>query len=789
MKIKQLLSICFLSLSVVAFELTWTRIFSAEFFYTFAFLILSLAILGLGLGALAVRLFPQLYKEEIIGGYMTLSGLSAVIFPPLVMHLDLKFSQLFADYAMMGKLLIVVILLSLTFFFAGMALAVLFRKYSMDINRLYMYDLIGAGAGVFLAIWLMNTFGTPFAVFLAAVPMFAGAVLMQPKFLKIFPLIFLAGILFMSSEANDLLEKERKERLPVIYKHWDAMAKVKLYDYGPEAKGINIDNIANTPVYGFDGDYDVPDSMREWSINVSYLINQFDSCRFLSLGSGGGADVLQALVEGATEVHAVEVNPHINYMMEFGDSSGYIPQWDVKIDTIFLDTLSPDSLRHDSLEYDSTLNVNPDFTTINNFSGNIYSDPRVMVVTEDARAYIRRFENKFDMIYSLSSNTWAALSSGAFALAENYIFTTEAYEDYWKAMSDSGFMMMEHQFYMPRLVSEVIDALKNQGVENYRDHFAVYNLPAMRRNMILISKRPLTDSLRYYAFGELTYEKFDQIHLLYPPANDSLKGNLINRIVEDGWKAHADTMSIDISPATDNRPFVAQMGLWKNINKESLDKLLPYEFYGFPLGKLIIVIILGVVLIVVIPLNFIPYVRSGEKLKILPWLYFFAIGVGFMATEIILMQKYTLFIGPSVYAVASILFVLLLASGVGSRFAERFSSVTPFVVILFWILLDVVLFNKIIYLCEDFSLALRIFITLVLVAPLGFFMGMPFPKATKYVGELIDWGFAVNGAASVIGSTLILLVAFSFGFKISMMVAGMFYLLALLLILKNKSWR
>ena len=106
-------------------------------------------------------------------------------------------------------------------------------------------------------------------------------------------------------------------------------------------------------------------------------------------------------------------------------------------------------------------------------------------MTEDARAYVRRFENKFDVIYSLSSNSWAALASGSFALAENYLFTTEAFIDYWHALSDSGFMMMEHQVYAPRLVTEVVDALTRIGVDKPLDHFAVYDLPKMRRTMIL----------------------------------------------------------------------------------------------------------------------------------------------------------------------------------------------------------------------------------------------------------------------------------------------------------------
>ena len=103
--------------------------------------------------------------------------------------------------------------------------------------------------------------------------------------------------------------------------------------------------------------------------------------------------------------------------------------------------------------------------TSDRYSGHIYRDPRVRVVSEDARTYVRRHEGRFDVIYSLSSNTWAALGSGSFAFAESYLFTTEAFRDYWRALSDEGFLSMEHQVYMPRLVSAVLEALDDLGVE------------------------------------------------------------------------------------------------------------------------------------------------------------------------------------------------------------------------------------------------------------------------------------------------------------------------------------
>jgi hypothetical protein len=761
------LVIALASLTLLALEMAWTRIFSAEFFYTFAFLTLSLAIMGLGLGALAHRLFPVLRRDASLGVSLSLAGLMALAGPPLVFLLQLDFQTLFSSWATVGKFAVTILLLSSSFFFGGIAVAWIFKRNSGDMPRVYAADLLGAGLGVLLVIWAMNALGTPAAVVITALPVLLAALITCRKWLKLLPVALLVTMGILIPRAADLLEAKRPERAPVIYKHWDAMAKIKCYAYGGGAwRGLNIDNVANTPVVPFDGDWDKwyenPEN-SQWDIDVGYLISQFDSCTFLSLGSGGGMDVLQAMDKGAVDIHAVEVIGHLNKLLTEGDPSGYT-------------TL-------DSSVVDSSGNI----ITFPEFSGHIYKDPRVKVITEDARTYVRRHKNEFDVIYSLSSNTWAALGSGAFALTENYLFTKEAFIDYWNALTDRGFLSMEHQVYMPRLVSEVMAALEELGIENANDHFAVYDLPRLRRNLLLLSKRPLTDDLRYRAYGELTPEFQQHIHLLYP-APDSLQDNLINQIVLNGWWAMRDSANVNISPCTDDRPFVAQMGLWKNLEREKLAKVSQYaEFYGFPLSKITIVIILAVVIIIVLPLNLLPYVGKGEKLGFAPWLYFFLIGMAFMGVEVVLIQKYTLFIGASVYSIATVLLVLLVASGIGSFFSRSVRTSTAFLAIVIWLLLDVFVFRHVTGALASLPVLARVIVTALLIAPLGFFLGMPFPKGALRVGERVDWGFAVNGMASVLGATLIVLIAFTYGFTAALLVGALLYLLAFALVAK-KTW-
>ncbi len=730
-----------LSLALISMEIIWSRIFSAEYFYTFAFLILSVSILGLGLGALSLRMSKWLTNINNYGGLLSLTAGLMLLGPPLVLHLQLDFTQLLSNNWMIIKLLATILILGSSFFTGGIVLSSIFRKTHEDMPRLYMADLIGAALGVVFSVLLMNTMGTDKAALMITLPVLLSALICIPRWLKIIPILLLISTFGALPYSSELLTRPKKERAEVIYTHWDAMARLKVFKYDDNNWGLNIDDAANSPVIKFDGNWERPDSLKiPFSIPATNLTTQFDSCRFLSLGAGAGGDVLQALQDGATEVHAVEVNPFINKMM----TKGFLKE----------------------------------------FTGNLYNDPRVKVVSEDARSYVRRFDNHFDVIYSLSSNTFAALASGSFALAENYLFTTEAFQDYYKALSPKGYLLMEHQFYVPRMVSEVLEALEREGVKDPASHLAVYHLPTMRRHLILMGKQPLSKELIQNAVYESSKEMYPYYRQLYP-AVDSVKENMVNQIVINGWQKQQAKSRTNISPCYDNKPFTAQLGMMKNLSLEKVKtRLLPYEFQGFPLSKVILLVILSIVIILILPLNLLPYVKKGAKLKTAGWFYFFTIGIAFMAVEVVLIQKYTLFIGSSSYTFMTILFILLASSGFGSLMSPKFKQHTPFLFTGLWLLTEILVFPYITTSLTELGIMWRIIVTCILIAPLGFFMGMPFVKGSAKTGELIDWGFAINGAASVIGSTLVLIPVFNYGFSSGLALAIFFYLIAYLLLRK-----
>jgi len=272
------------------------------------------------------------------------------------------------------------------------------------------------------------------------------------------------------------------------------------------------------------------------------------------------------------------------------------------------------------------------------------------------------------------------------------------------------------------------------------------------------------------------------------PALASIEDSLIDRIVQEGWESVADTAPVAISPTSDDRPSVGQMGLWRNFTWEKPSMRLGLGINGFPYSQVIIVIILLVVAVLVLPLNLLPFLVRGPTLTVTSWAYFFLIGMAFMAIEVVLIQQFALLVGPSAYSIATVLLTLLIGSGVGSRLSTKISTITAFAGIGIWLLLDVFFFAAMAERFGALPMALRMLVAAVMVFPLGLFMGMPFPKGVRIVGSLVDWGFAVNGAASVFGGTLALLVAFTWGFRVTLLAAGIVYLVAYLLIRFCPQW-
>jgi hypothetical protein len=719
---------------LVALEIVWTRIFSAEFFYSFAFLTVSLAVLGLGLGALSVRFWPALATSPRIGIAALIASGVAALGPPAVLRLDIEFVGLWHSGGDLALLAVGVGVLVLPYLAGGAYLAVLLRRQRGNAAQLYAADLVGAALGGVLAVWAMNVFGVPTAAVLCCVP---GALVGwgQDRYQRAGSMALLLALMGFAYAADAVLEPKKSEKAPIIAQHWDAMGRIKIYIHGAQSRGINIDGAANMLLHRVRGDWreGLPEA-PEFRLDLRPLVRALGAERVMVVGAGGGSEVMQAKLGGARRVDAIEVNAALNEMLIDGDQAA--------------------------------------------FFGHLYQSEGVEVRSEDARVYARRHIGAFDLILSRSANTFAALSSGAFALAENYLFTVEAMQDFYRALTEDGILLVEHQVYVPRLTSAVLEALRALGLAEPERHFAVYDLPMMRRQVLVLGRRPLEPALVTETLPAVFAAADAKSRILHPVRQPT---HLISRIVADGWQAHWSKAAVDISPPTDDRPFVAQMGRWDRLDQGRQRQALAFEFAGFPLARLMVLAVLVVVAVVGVPLLLLPRRGGRASMPGVAWLYFAAIGVGYMLLEVVWIQQYSLFLGNSAYTFPLVLLVLLLSSGAGSFYSRRGGRRLPFLFVAAWTVAHLLFFPQVVAICGGLDWGLRVAIGCVLIVPPGFFMGMPFPRAARYVGEWIDWGFAVNGVASVFGAALAVFIAIHLGFVAALWAAVCCYLGALAL--------
>ena len=719
---------------LVALEIVWTRIFSAEFFYSFAFLVVSLAVLGLGLGALSLRFWPAWATSPRIGTAALLASGTAALGPAAVTRLPIEFVALWRSGGDLALLAAGVGLLLLPYLAGGAFCAALLRRHRQNAAQLYAADLVGAAGGGLAAIAAMNAFGVPVAAVLCCIP---GALAGwgPSRYQRTGSLALLVALVGATFAADVALVPKTPTKAPVVAERWDAMGRIRVYAYNAAERGIDIDGAANMLLYRVRGDWreGLPAVAPEFALDLRPLVRELSPERVMVVGAGGGSEVMQAKWGGAQRVDAVEVNAGLNEMLTHGTQA--------------------------------------------EFFGHLYESAGVAVHSTDARVYARQHPTAFDLIISRSSNTFAALSSGAFALAENYLFTTEALADFYRALTADGILLIEHQVYIPRLTSAALESLRELGLAA-ESHLAVYDLPTQRRQVLVLGRQPLARTLVDTTLPTLFAAADPASRTLHPtPAAE----HLISRIVADGWEAHWSTAAIDISPPTDNRPFVAQMGRWDRLDRGRQQQALAFEFAGFPLARLLVVAVLAIVVAVGVPLLLLPRRREQAGLSGVAWLYFAAIGMGYMLIEVVWIQQYSLLLGHSAYTFPIVLLALLLSSGAGSFYSQRGGPWLPFVFVAAWTAAYSLLFPHVVAICGDLAWGVRVAISCALIAPPGFLMGMPFPRAARYVGEYIDWGFAVNGVASVFGATLAVFVALHWGFAIALWTAVGCYLGALLL--------
>jgi predicted membrane-bound spermidine synthase len=793
------LGIFLLSLATLLLELSLTRVLSVALWYHFGFLVISTALLGFGTSGVVLALWRRL-REEIsldhaLAMLALLFGVLTVVCFWLMQRIPFDPFSLFSDKRQLAFMPLYYIVISLPFFCSGLALALLFTRGGTCVNRLYAFDLVGAGVGCAALALIMPLFGgSGSAVFAGALGLLAAAIFGFRSARRIaavgvalaagfFALAFFAGrVLPISITPNKPIPPQ-----PPIYTAWNTFSKIDVYEAkalprsttGRGARRFIFD--AGTAATGM---VDLRPNVREvlkqlegsdnFSSNIAYVGKTRP--RVLIIGSGGGNQVLDALHYGAEKIIAVEINPIINDVIN---------------------------------------------NRMRDYWGDLYQQPEVEVVTEEGRSFVRRSKEQYDAIISVHTISNAAIASGALSLAENYVLTREAFEDYMDHLKPDGVLYFTRpEAQISRLFSTGREALAARGVTDLPSHFFAYRTAPSTQQQpqpggtnrlsfnagFLMKKSPYTaeeiDAItRILHIGETPAtpdgQKNEARYSPKEPPSDSIYYRLLTapdlRTVYAGETAQ-------IEPATDDRPFFNQHTRWSSINRKTFQDIFTQNrgarmaLEDRPVAEVTLLVLLVQSIIVAAVLILLPLARFSRQGLRVPHrgsflVYFAALGLGFIMIEIALLQRFTLFLGQPVYTFAVVLAALLIFTGFGAALSDKFGAsarknlrvIVP--LILLTLLLTAFLTPYIFNAALGWSLLARVFVSVLILCPLGILLGMPFPSGLRIIGEeahaLVPWAWGVNGFFTVIGTVGALILGMAFGFKAVLVVAAVCYLIAL----------
>ena len=779
----------FVTLATLMFEILLTRIFSVTMWYHMAFMAVSIAMFGMTVGALWVYLHPRQYVPEQAQYQLALNSLYfsiAIVFSflsHLIIPVIYKLSFM-GVYSMTMTYLII----SVPFIFSGICVCLALTRFPNHVSKLYAADLAGAALGCVLLLYTLDIFDGPSAVLvvssLAALGGMIFSIRLESK--KLFQMTLLWAIFIAllagynakcADDQNPFIRliwvkgqlEENNEHSP-IYQKWNSYSRIAVYGsttipekptgWGfsttmpPDLKAlelhINIDENAGTPLLYFNGNLSSVDYLKYDITNLVHSIKH--DANVLVIGIGGGRDILSSLLFGQKSVTGVEINKNIMKTVNerYGD-----------------------------------------------FSGHLDRIPNVHFVNDEARSYVARSKDKFDIIQVSLIDTWAATAAGAFVLTENSLYTVEAWKTFFQHLTPNGVLTFSRWYFKDtpdeiyRLTTLASATLKQEGIDDPRQHIVIaITMIDEKRGVgtILVSKQPFSQNDLDTLNATMTQMKFQP--LLTPAfALDSTFALLASGQNLDNF---FKSFRINISPPTDDSPFFFNMIRLKDFFHKNLHNL------GFMAININAIAVLGSLLVIVIVLTvlciIVPLLLTTDKSmlhSVLPiFLFFCFIGLGFMFVEISQMQRLIIFLGHPVYGLSVVLFGLLLSSGLGSyltNFLSRPFSHSPvprFTLLLIPIVLILVgwITPYSVKLFQASTTPVRITISTLMLFPLGLFMGMAFPLGMKLAShrsnDLTPWLWGLNGATSVCASVLAVVIALNSGISTTYWTGVVCYFLA-----------
>jgi hypothetical protein len=788
-----------LSAAVLLLQVALTRVFSIAQSYHFAFLVISLALLGFGASGSLLAVLPRLADASLrpwlaIG--FALSALAGYLFVN-VLAFD---SYRIAWDATQAYLLIANLLaLAVPFVFVGAVVGGMLSSASERAGRIYGANLLGSGIGAVSAPVVLTMLGSERSVVACAV---LGAVAAQALTRRPRPggddppparegrvrvvgaLVLLLGLgLVLALPPPFEIQPSPYKRLSQLRRDPDARILATRQNAGsrldivesttfhsapglslayadevPPQAGLVVDGSDLLPVV--DASRSPPSLADSLPVSVAHALRPGGDV--LLLGSGGGMDAWVAVTRDARSVTVVEPNELV-----FGALARDLRDW-----------------------------------------ARLADDPRVELVQGQVRSFAESSRKRYDVVEVTLADEYRPVSSGAFTLTENYALTVEAMRSYLRLAGSDGIVVITRWSQAQpteslRVLGLITEALDRAGAAARRDvpkHVICFR--TFQTVTFLVKPSPFTAGETDVALGELERLRYD---LVLAPRMPEEMLNRYARVARpldhelalglldaDDRRAFYRGYAFEVSPTTDDRPFFFHFFRWEQTPTviENLGRRWqPFGGSGyFVLLALLLFALVAAVLFVVVPLATRRRLRdalaaAGASRVSRTLSYFTALGLAFVLIEVVLIQRFMLALAQPTLALAAVVGPLLVASGLGSlasgRLPWRLTMVLLALVVAAYAFLDRLLVPGLLQL----PLELRTGSVALLIVPVGFLMGIPFARGVAALGDapaFVPWAWAANGGASVVSGVLAATLAISLGFTAVLLVGAGLYLLAAL---------
>jgi len=797
-------TIFFTACALLSYEIFLMRLLSITSWSHYAYMVVSLAMLGVALSGVSLVLFPNFFKrwreKIILTGCFVFSVTIPLTFY-INQRLRLNYLYLLWDWRQFIYLGIHYLLYSIPFVIGSMILALFFRHYTKNSGQVYAANLLGSSIGVLMAVGVMCIIPPEYYLAVSATAaalaglfwgMRSSSGFKRTSILILFLAVVCIHCYFSPSsltrsvsEYKGLSWLLRLQNTKVVHKLYSPLGLIHVVKgksirlaHGlsinfkgdiPPQKALVIDADSPSPLYDFRGDFNDFQFLDCEIYSAPYKL--IKNPKVLIIGVRGGNDVLLAKSYQSRSIILLEMNPKV--IRAIKDTSGI-------------------SFKH------------------------IYQTPDVKVITKEARGYLEQTKEKVDLIQLNPGGSFVASGSGVYAQNEDYLNTVEAYQLFYQRLSSQGILMASTWMKTPardgvKLFATGFEALKESGVEQPEKNLAL--IRTWDIVMLLMKKTPFTTyeletlkdfcSMRNfdicYVLG-ISQNEVNQFNKLSQPVYYHAAKNIINPLTRA--KFYAEYV-FRVNPATDDKPYFSNFFRWAalpHLIKTLGREWLPFAEHGYLvlLATFIQATILGV-LFILVPLgillrknrNFISFFSSSV------WLYFVALGFSYMLLEMALIQKFILFLHHPIYSSSVVIASFLLLSGIGSLLSKNFLQkniryqIIPFIAVIcigifYSFSLDFI-FSKFIWA----HIYLRLLISFFLIAPLAFFMGMPFPFGMQKVvitGERntgAAWGY--NGFSSVVSTVAAPILAGMLGFRAVGIIGCLCYLTAMGIWIKNRN--